>query len=447
MPQQSTFASRGALVNRVALANPDYPLEFDQLVQSTDAEGQTVVSHRTGRDRTNTQTVDTPSRNYYGWDGRLRAVQRYRWTAGGQDGTWEEYRYDALGRRVLTIARPSGTPPGCAAAGMTTCAPLCSVVCIDAVTWARYDGAQLVQEERRAYPDGSVAPPAFGIVQYVSGLSLDAPLAVVRDGSALHVLTPSWRGRAESSVDATGAAMDESLVAVGGPSVRVAWPIGAAVYQRGVLTPNAALPVTWLGSAVTDQQDGTGYQYRRNRYYSPESGQFTQEDPIGLAGGMNLYGFAGGDPVNFSDPFGLCPPLEPCPVRAGTFMGAALNGIGNAISTWWDGHKDKVIMAVGMVLTEGRSEWEGLTPATLRGKSMQEVEEMVPQSWARQPTARGEGTRYVHPTNRGEQLRVQPGKASDPNPAKQGPYCRISQCGQTTDPIPLKGNPTLPPQE
>jgi hypothetical protein len=25
-----------------------------------------------------------------------------------------------------------------------------------------------------------------------------------------------------------------------------------------------------------------------------------------LAGGLNAYGFAGGDPVNFSDPFGLC---------------------------------------------------------------------------------------------------------------------------------------------
>jgi len=36
---------------------------------------------------------------------------------------------------------------------------------------------------------------------------------------------------------------------------------------------------------------------------------FTQEDRIGLAGGMNLYGFASGDPVNYSDPFGLWPNL------------------------------------------------------------------------------------------------------------------------------------------
>src|SRR5438309_2310310 len=33
----------------------------------------------------------------------------------------------------------------------------------------------------------------------------------------------------------------------------------------------------------------------------------TQEDPLGLAGGLNLYGFTGGDPANFSDPFGLKP--------------------------------------------------------------------------------------------------------------------------------------------
>ena len=43
------------------------------------------------------------------------------------------------------------------------------------------------------------------------------------------------------------------------------------------------------------------------RGYAHSAGQFTQQDPIGIAGGANVYGFAGGDPVNFSDPFGLCP--------------------------------------------------------------------------------------------------------------------------------------------
>jgi uncharacterized protein RhaS with RHS repeats len=45
----------------------------------------------------------------------------------------------------------------------------------------------------------------------------------------------------------------------------------------------------------------------RNRYYDPATGQFTQPDPIGIAGGLNVYGFAAGDPVSFGDPYGLSP--------------------------------------------------------------------------------------------------------------------------------------------
>lgn len=44
-------------------------------------------------------------------------------------------------------------------------------------------------------------------------------------------------------------------------------------------------------------------------------GPLTQEDPIGIAGGLNLYGYAGGDPINYSDPFGL----EGCRLDAKAF--------------------------------------------------------------------------------------------------------------------------------
>jgi len=37
------------------------------------------------------------------------------------------------------------------------------------------------------------------------------------------------------------------------------------------------------------------------------TGLFHAGGPDRVAGGLNLYGFAGGDPVNYSDPFGLCP--------------------------------------------------------------------------------------------------------------------------------------------
>jgi hypothetical protein len=56
--------------------------------------------------------------------------------------------------------------------------------------------------------------------------------------------------------------------------------------------------------------------------------QFTQEDPAGLAGGANLYGYAGGDPANSSDPFGLCD-KAPCPMDhliAGVIAGAKAQG-------------------------------------------------------------------------------------------------------------------------
>jgi len=54
--------------------------------------------------------------------------------------------------------------------------------------------------------------------------------------------------------------------------------------------------------------------------------QFTQEDPIGIAGGLNLYGYAGGDPINFSDPFGLCPDEDDPNCEDGVITTVSISG-------------------------------------------------------------------------------------------------------------------------
>jgi RHS repeat-associated protein len=83
---------------------------------------------------------------------------------------------------------------------------------------------------------------------------------------------------------------------------------------RGWAGGQGATLDTWKGSLTTAMRDGTGLMYRRNRYYDPLTGRFTQLDPIGLAGGSNGYGFPNGDPVNYEDPFGL-QAGGPCKVR------------------------------------------------------------------------------------------------------------------------------------
>ena len=71
-----------------------------------------------------------------------------------------------------------------------------------------------------------------------------------------------------------------------------------------------------------------GLYYYRVRYYSPVTGRFISEDPIGFGGGINVYAYVGSSPIDFIDPFGLDrrDPLRP------NCLGAALEKNGVALA-------------------------------------------------------------------------------------------------------------------
>jgi RHS repeat-associated protein len=296
---------------------------------------------------------------YYDALNQVRAVDHR--IANGASGTssmvftFEEFRYDALGRRVLGRTRRA-------------CRNILSVDCVaETIRRTIWSGAQELAEIQMPGADTVSAAtlendtqpvssrigtyddqlggykhrnPFFGRVAYTHGVGLDRPLSVVRLDYADSIpgqpfvrwvpfsLVPHWNLRDEAD---NGSFADGSLSkctgGAGTPCVQVRWPFGwTATMQQAFVRD------LWHGSLIESKRDGSGLLFRRNRYIDPATGRFTQEDPIGFAGGLNLYGFAGGDPVNYSDPFGLCyGPLSTICARVAVFF---LGRVFPAVAEW-----------------------------------------------------------------------------------------------------------------
>ena len=294
------------------LASPDAADTLAQYryeeTREYDQSGNQTISHEWERSYQGSDQLgpsgamrDVLALSFYGADEKLRIYNRHNGYSAVSDdasatpatrGVYEEYRYDALGRRVMTRARHD-------ASSCPSTLPGCETY-TQRVQW---DGAQVATERRTEGRDSATADQIDSdqyaeVVTYVHAGGIDAPLAVWKGSRAL-APHANWRG---SYVFGTWYAGGTDP----GPNGNtIAWPGREMTVDRGRAKVDGL--TGWWGSLLREGTDGSGLQYMRNRYYDPRSGRFTQQDPVGLAGGLNLYGFGGSDPVNASDPFGLCP--------------------------------------------------------------------------------------------------------------------------------------------
>ena len=142
--------------------------------------------------------------------------------------------------------------------------------------------------------------------------------------------TSTW---ATSAILTHGPGMDDPIMRVAGATAQYYHQDGlgsvvSVTNQTGAIDSTARYDA-WgskIGSTGTIPQfgytgrepDETGLIYYRARFYDPSIGRFIQRDPIGMNGGINLYAYVKGNPINFNDPRGLVPrnPDDPMQLAA-----------------------------------------------------------------------------------------------------------------------------------
>jgi RHS repeat-associated protein len=206
--------------------------------------------------RTKRTEIATGKVTEYNWDYRNRLSSVVFKDAGGAVVKTISYTYDVNDRRISKK--------------------------IDGVVAERYvyDGANIA-----LVFDGA----GVQTHRYLYGTGVDQILADERGGSVVWALADNL-GTVRDVVDGSGVVLN-----------RVTYDS----YGRVVSQTNPAVEFRY-GYTGREQDNETGLDYYRARYYDSAVGRFISEDPLGFsAGDGNLYRYVGNSPTNFIDPSGL----------------------------------------------------------------------------------------------------------------------------------------------
>ena len=142
---------------------------------------------------------------------------------------------------------------------------------------------------------------------YVYGLGVDAVLSQVNAGAgARQTMIPDVQGSIVATLDAASGVVSKA---------------GYLSFGENPTTYTGSFRYT--GRRIDPETGGSpsqpsGLYYYRARTYSPTWGRFLQPDPIGYAGGGNLYAYTNNDPLNRTDPLGLCDNPSGCGSSSGS---------------------------------------------------------------------------------------------------------------------------------
>jgi RHS repeat-associated protein len=106
----------------------------------------------------------------------------------------------------------------------------------------------------------------------------------------------------------------------------------------------------------------SGLHYNYFRYYDPETGRYITSDPIGLNGGLNMYGYVGVNPLRWIDPLGLSPYLVGRPLQGG--IGSYAGHLYNVTDAAYIGDPNASVYSYGRSNASkrhGRNTIQGLT--------------------------------------------------------------------------------------